>query len=45
MAGTNTLAYYKHLEITDIKSFVTLGLGVRLTIINIIPHFSIGPIN
>jgi hypothetical protein len=34
MAGTNTLAYYKQLEITDIKSFVTLGPGVKITKIN-----------
>ncbi len=27
MSGTNTLAYHKHLQITDVKIFVTLGQG------------------
>jgi len=28
MQGTNTLAYYEHLQITAVKSFVTLGPGL-----------------
>ncbi len=25
LSGTNTLAYYNHLSIVDVKSFITLG--------------------
>ncbi len=28
MPGTNTIAYYESLQITDRKSFITLGLDV-----------------
>jgi hypothetical protein len=27
---TSTVAYYKHLQITDVKSFITLGLGANV---------------
>ncbi len=30
LSGTNTLAYYENLEITDRKSFITLGSGVKV---------------
>jgi hypothetical protein len=29
MPGTNAQAYYKYSEITDIKSFITLGSGIK----------------
>jgi hypothetical protein len=28
LAGTDTLAYYEHSSITDVKSFIKLGLGI-----------------
>ncbi len=28
LPGTNSLAFYKHSQITDVKSFITLGPGV-----------------
>jgi hypothetical protein len=28
LPGTNILAYYEHSQITSLKSFITLGLGV-----------------
>ncbi len=30
LPGTNSLTYYEHLEITDVKSFKTLALGLSL---------------
>jgi hypothetical protein len=28
LPGTNTLAYYKHSQITAVKSFITMGISV-----------------
>jgi hypothetical protein len=30
LPGTNALAYYKHLQITVVKSFITLATGVYI---------------
>ena len=27
MSGTNTLVYYEHLQIVDVKSFIAFGQG------------------
>ncbi len=32
LQGTNTLAYYKNLQITPVKSFLTLSLGLTLAL-------------
>jgi hypothetical protein len=45
LAGVNTRAYYEHMYMTEVKSFITMGPGAVFTTLRVLCKLQMSPIN